>query len=150
MPAPLNDEAGWLSRYAPIAAGLLIGTAAKYGLTINEGRKLTWRAFIADMLLLGVIGLLALSVSDWLGLQGNPRVFVASMAAVSSDRLLRIVKRSFEQAVQVQAERVAGAAGSTGNEPLKELGTKLAGLASKYPDLTMMQLLERLKSEPYP
>ena len=95
----MADPVGWgpalTARYGPTIAGLIIGTAAKYGLTLTEGRKLTWRGVIADMLLLGMLGLIAIAITDWFSLTGNARVLAGALAAVSSDRLVRLARDRF-------------------------------------------------------
>ena len=95
----MADPVGWGSalttRYGPTMAGLIIGTAAKYGLTLTEGRKLTWRGVIADLLLLGMLGLIAIAITEWFALTGNARVLAGALAAVSSDRLVRLARDRF-------------------------------------------------------
>lgn len=97
----MADPVAWgqiaLAKYGPTAAGLLIGTAAKYGLTLTEGRRLTWVGALSDVLLLGMLGFLAVVVSDAFALTGNARVLAGALAAVSSDRLVRLVRDRFLQ-----------------------------------------------------
>lgn len=96
--------------YGPTSAGLAIGTAAKYGLTINEGRPLSWRGVLADLLLLGMLGLLAIAIADWLALTGNARVLAGALAAVSSDRLVRLARDRFMRRVEVETSALGDAA----------------------------------------
>ncbi|WP_404713209.1 hypothetical protein [Sphingomonas sp. MMS24-J13] len=93
-------------RYAPVIAGLAIGTAAKYGLTLGEGRRLTWRGVVADLLLLGMLGLLSVVVCDRFGLTGDVKAFASALAAVSSDRLLRLIRKRFETIADQQLEQL--------------------------------------------
>ena len=86
------------ARYGAVAIGLAIGTAARYGLALGDGKRLTWRGILADLLLLGILGLLAVIASDWAGLTGNAKVLAGALAAVSSDRLVRLVRDRFEKA----------------------------------------------------
>lgn len=88
------------SKYGPIGAGLLIGTAAKYGLTLSESQPITLRAVLADLLMQGVLGLIAIAVSDVLGLTGNARVFVGALAALNSARLVTWVRDNFFKRAQ--------------------------------------------------
>ena len=92
------DEA--VSRYGPIIAGLLFGTSAKYGLSMMDGGKVTWRGLVIDVSLQGVLGMIAVMISDTAGLAGNPRVFVGAMVALNSDRIVRKVRDTFFDKVQ--------------------------------------------------
>lgn len=93
-----------VTRYGAVAVGLLIGTAAKYGVAINDGEPFRWRIFIADTLMLGMLGLLAVIAGDVLSLTNqNARVFVGALAALLSARLIRIVR---DKALK-RAERIA-------------------------------------------
>ena len=100
-------------RYGAIAAGLLIGTAARYGLVLNEGRPITWRGVLADFLLLAIVGLLSTVVSDRIGLHGNERAFGAALAAISSDRLIKLIRARFEQVAEDKAGAMAKAASAS-------------------------------------
>lgn len=100
MADPAGLIEGWIGRNSAIIVGLTIGTAAKYGLTLTEGRKLSWRGVIADLLLLGMLGLLAVTVADWCSLTGNARVLVGALSAVSSDRLIRLARDRFMKRVE--------------------------------------------------
>jgi hypothetical protein len=115
----VNDFHDAWARYGPTAIGLSIGTAAKYGLSINDGKPVTWRVIAADVLLLGLLGLIAVIVSGWLGLTGNAKVLAGAMTAVSSDRLVRLVRRKFEQRVATEIDQLptAGLARLIGGEP---------------------------------
>lgn len=96
------------ARYGAIGAGLLIGTAAKYGLTLSEGRPLSWRGVVADLLLLCMLGLLAITIADWLALRGDARVLTGALAAVSSDRLVRLARDRFMRRIESGADHLAG------------------------------------------
>ncbi|WP_298690189.1 hypothetical protein [uncultured Sphingomonas sp.] len=111
-----NDAA---ARYGPILIGLGIGTAAKQGLALNDGKAFTWRAFIADILLLGFLGVVAVSVADQFHLTGNAKVLMGAMTAVSSDRLVRAVRKKFEQRVASEIDQLPTArlARLIGGEP---------------------------------
>ncbi len=105
----MTDPVTWAgtagAKYGPTIAGLAIGTAAKYGLAINEGRPLTWRGVLADLLLLGILGLIAVAISEFAAhLTHTPvgtdfRVLIGSLAAVSSDRLVRLARDRFVERV---------------------------------------------------
>lgn len=102
----MADALSWTNeaaaKYGPIAAGLLIGTAAKYGLTLSEGQPITLRGVLADMLMQGALGLIAIAASDVLGLTGNARVFVGALAALNSARLVTWARDTFFKRVQQQ------------------------------------------------
>ena len=100
----LNDA---VARYGAVASGLAIGTAAKYGLTLSEGKPLTWRGAVADALLLGMLGLVAVVVCDRMGLHGDVKAFASALAAVSSDRLIRLIRSRFEDVAQAKLDQLA-------------------------------------------
>jgi predicted alpha/beta hydrolase len=99
----LSDAA---ARYGAVALGLLIGTAAKYGVAINEGQTPTWRTLIADCLMLGMLGLIAVVAGDLFALTNqNARVFVGALAALLSARLIKMVRdKAFHRAEQVTTD----------------------------------------------
>lgn len=101
-----------LGKYGLTGVGLIIGTAAKYGLTLQEGQRLTWRGLIADALQLGMVGLISVGIADWASLTGDARVFSGALAAVSSDRLIRLAREQFMQRMGV-AEMMRGAPDGT-------------------------------------
>jgi len=109
MADPVGALSDWIARNAPIIVGLGIGTAAKYGLTLSEGRKLNLRSILADMLLLGMLGLLAVTIADWCNLTGNARVLVGALSAVSSDRLVRLARDRFVKKVESDLGAAIGA-----------------------------------------
>lgn len=95
-----------ISKYGAIFGGLAIGTAAKYGLLLTDGKRLTLRGALADMLLLGMLGLLAVLISDAMHLTGNARVLCGALAAVSSDRLVRLARDRFMKSAEGQMSRL--------------------------------------------
>lgn len=100
-------------RYGAIVVGLAIGTAAKYGLQLSDGKRLTLGGVVIDALLLGMLGLLAITVADWFDLRGNPRVMCGALAAVSSDRLIRLVRQKFISVAEAKLDQVTRAAIAT-------------------------------------
>ena len=113
----MSDPVGWLgeagAKYGPTGVGLLIGTAAKYGLTLSEGKQVTWGGLIADLLLLGMLGLIAILIADYFDLTGNARVLAGALAAVSSDRLVRLARDRFMRRVEDELETTAKASPAT-------------------------------------
>jgi hypothetical protein len=95
-----------MNRYGATVVGLALGTAAKNGLALNEGRPITWRSLLADTLQMGFLCLIAVSVSDYLGLTGNAKVLAGAMAAVSSDRLIVAVRRKFEERFAAELDQL--------------------------------------------
>jgi NhaP-type Na+/H+ or K+/H+ antiporter len=82
-----------VARYGAIAVGLTVGTAARYGLAITDGKPLTWKGVLADMLLLGLVALMAVLVSDRLGLSGDTQAFAAALLSLSSDRMIKLLRQ---------------------------------------------------------
>lgn len=151
MADPVEALAAVASKYGPTAIGLTIGTAAKYGLTLTEGRKLTWRGVIADMLLLGMLGLIAILIADWFNLAGNARVLAGALAAVSSDRLVRLVREGFmrrvslgiDEALTPSSPAVASVPAGTRGSP----ATSTTSMASRSGDPRTMPI-EQLGDRP--
>lgn len=106
-PAPLGrGMEDLIARYGAIVIGLTIGTAAKYGLLLSDGKRPTLGNLLIDALLLGMLGSLAIAVSDWLHLTGNAKVLCGALVAVSSDRLIRLVRDRFLKAADGQMSRL--------------------------------------------
>lgn len=93
-----------VQRYEAVVLGIAIGTAAKYGMTLSEGRSVTWRGVIADILLMGFVALMALVATDRLGLTGNSATLCAALFAISSDRVVRLVRERFMRRVEASME----------------------------------------------
>ena len=113
MSGPVAGLQDWIVRNGAILAGLGIGTAAKYGLTLTEGRKVSWRGIAADLLLLGMLGLLAIIIADACQLTGNTRVLAGALSAVSSDRLIRLARDRFLRKIESDFGTSVGASRST-------------------------------------
>lgn len=107
---PLVEAA--FAKYGAIGIGLVVGTGAKYGLTLAEGRKITFRLILIDGLLIGMVALIASTVCERLHIEGNTAAMVASLFAVSSDRVLRMIRERFLRRVdaelQIDLARVKG------------------------------------------
>lgn len=95
-----------VTKYGAIVGGLAIGTAAKYGLALTDGKRLTLKGAVADLLLLGMLGLMAVLFSEALHLTGNAKVLVGALAAVSSDRLIRLARDRFLKAADGQMSKL--------------------------------------------
>lgn len=95
------------AKYGAIAVGLAVGTGAKYGLTLVEGRKITLRLIIIDALLIGMVALLAATACEKLHIDGNAAAMVSALFAVSSDRVLRMLRERFLRRVDVELRALA-------------------------------------------
>jgi hypothetical protein len=111
VPEPLSTLGALGAKYGTTAIGLVLGTAAKYGLTLTEGKRLTWKGVAADLLLLGILGFIAIFIGDIAGrifgmtVSGDVRVLTGSLAAVSSDRLVRLVREYFLKRTESELAR---------------------------------------------
>lgn len=83
------------AKYGTIIAGWAIGTAAKYGLTLGEGRKITPRMILIDLLLMGLVVLLARWIIERLGLNAGDAATIAALIGLSSERIIRLVRQWF-------------------------------------------------------
>jgi len=86
---------GFCAKYGAITVGIFFGTSAKYALALAEGRRLTLRMLAVDILLIGMIALLASNVVTRLGASGDTAATIAALFAVSSDRVIRLVRERF-------------------------------------------------------
>lgn len=98
------------AKYGPVGVGLAIGTAAKYGIALKEGRRPTFRELLADLLLQGVLALIAVMISEQLSLSGNSQAFVAALVALNSHRLVKLARDVFFRKVEAE---LAGGGDST-------------------------------------
>ncbi|WP_380873586.1 hypothetical protein [Sphingomonas sp. DBB INV C78] len=97
----------WIAKYGAILLGVVIGTSAKYGLTLVEGRKVTTRMIVADALLIGMVVLVARTVVVRLGLSDADAAMIAALFAVSSDRVIRLIRERFLRRVDAEARSIA-------------------------------------------
>lgn len=93
------------AKYGPLLLGLLFGTTAKYALTLAEGRRVTTRMLMIDALLVGMVAIVASNVVERLGASGNSAAMVAALFAVSSDRVIRVIRERFLQRVDAELRR---------------------------------------------
>lgn len=100
-----------VSRYGAVAVGLAIGTAAKYGVALSDGTTVTWRGLLADVLMLGFLGVIAVLAADLLALQSlNAKVFVGAVAALLSARLITLVRDRMLSRAAAEIDRLVGVA----------------------------------------
>lgn len=95
---------GMLAKYGAILLGVSIGTAAKYGLTLGEGRPVTWREVLSDMLLVPMICLIAAFGATKFGADVTTVAVIAAFLAVSSDRGIRLLRERFIQRMSAEVD----------------------------------------------
>lgn len=91
-----------IAKYGAIVMGWAIGTAAKYGLMLGEGRKISLKTLVIDLLLMGMVVLLARWVIARLGLNPSDAATCAALIGLSSDRLIRMVRVWFLKRVDAE------------------------------------------------
>lgn len=105
-----------VQRYGAVVLGVAIGTAAKYGMSLSEGQEVSWRGVLVDVLLMGFVALMALVATDRLGLVGNSATLCAALFAISSDRVVRLVRERFLRKVaQFERDELAQKTGELRN-----------------------------------
>lgn len=93
---------GIVAKYGAVVLGVGAGTAAKYKLSISDGRNLTWGEVASDLLLVPMVILIAAYVGAKLGAEPHLQAVLAAFLAVSSDRLIRLLRERFIQKVDQQ------------------------------------------------
>lgn len=94
-----------IAKYGWIAAGILFGFAAKYGLLMKRGKKITLRMVAADTLLVGMVSLIAFNLVARMGVEGEIAALIASLVAVGADRAVRLMTDRFWAQVDAALER---------------------------------------------
>lgn len=98
-----------IAKYGAVVMGWLIGTAAKYGLMLGEGRKITLKVLLIDLLLMGMVVLIARWVIARLGLNPSDAATCAALIGLASDRIIRMVRVWFLKRVDAELrEHVKG------------------------------------------
>lgn len=95
---------GVIAKYGAVVLGVGAGTAAKYKLSISDGRNLTWGEVASDLLLVPMVILIAAYVGAKLGAEPHLQAVLAAFLAVSSDRLIRLLRERFIQKVDQQTQ----------------------------------------------
>ena len=103
--ARVNGFEAVIAKYGTIGVGWLIGTAAKYGLTLSEGRKITWKMVLIDLLLMGLVVLLSRWVIERLGLNPGDAATIAALIGLSSERIIRLVRQWFLKRADIYLEQ---------------------------------------------
>ncbi len=65
-----------LARNGPVGFGLGVGTLAKQGLVLSDGGSISWKSLLADVLLPGMLGVIAVYVADYFHLTGDASVLM--------------------------------------------------------------------------
>jgi hypothetical protein len=133
---------GLIAKYGPLVGGWMIGTGAKYGLVISEGRKVTGRMIVADLLLMGLVVLLSRWLVEWLNLNPAGAATIAAMIGIQSEPLIRMVRIKFLKRVEQELDehvtgrvrQVAGIEQSARN--LKEEGVNAPSTAAKMAEIS--------------
>lgn len=103
--------AGWLSAaltqllvsYGPIAIGVMLGIAGRYGQTLHEADRLQGQSLRADVLQFGFLSLIATSMSDAAHLEGTARVMAAALCGAAGERLYRTYLSRFFKRTEADA-----------------------------------------------
>lgn len=93
-----------IAKYGTLVGGWFIGTAAKYGLVIGEGRKVTKRMIMADILLMGLVVLLCRWLVLWMGLDPSGAATIAALVGLQSEPIIRLVRIKFLKRVEAELE----------------------------------------------
>jgi hypothetical protein len=90
---------GLIAKYGAVVLGVGVGTAAKYKLTLGDGKKVTPGEVASDLLLVPMVILIAAYAGQKLGAEPHLQAVMAAFLAVSSDRLIRLLRDRFVQRV---------------------------------------------------
>lgn len=101
--SPLGEAL--IAKYGTLVGGWFIGTAAKYGLAIGEGRKVTRRMIMADILLMGLVVLLCRWLVQWIGLDPAGAATIAALVGLQSEPIIRLVRIKFLKRVELELEQ---------------------------------------------
>lgn len=94
----------FVAKYGGIAFGIAVGTTAKWALVMAEGRSLTWRMVAIDFLLAPMVALLTVYLTAKLGMDPQGGAMLGALLAVTSDRVVRLVRVRFLQKVDQEFE----------------------------------------------
>jgi len=95
---------GLVVKYGAVLLGVSIGTAAKYGLTMGEGRKVTTGELVSDLLLVPLVCLVAAFIGIKFGADPMTMAMISAFCAVSSDRLIRLMRERFMERVATEID----------------------------------------------
>jgi hypothetical protein len=106
---PVGPQDPQVQHWTAIGGGLLIGLGAKYAIQLQDRTAISWRDIVIDAMLLAANALMASLLLTRLGWHGQEAMAVAALFGASSDRIVRVVRKKFEERVNVAAEHVAAA-----------------------------------------
>jgi len=94
----------FVSKYGAVFMGIGVGTTAKWALVLAEGRNLTWRMVTIDFLLAPMVALLTVYLSVRVGMDPQTGAMLGALFAVTSDRVVRLVRVRFLQKVDEELQ----------------------------------------------
>lgn len=95
-----------IAKYGAVLLGVSIGTAAKYSLSMGEGRKITAAEVVSDLLLAPMMVLISATIGARLGADPMTMTTVAAFVAVSSDRFIRMLRDKFMQRAAAEIDLI--------------------------------------------
>lgn len=84
-----------VAKYGWIAVGLTFGLAAKYALMIKKGIRIKPVLFLADLLLLPMVALIAYWIVNQAGVHGEAAALFTAAATVGADRVVKLYTDRF-------------------------------------------------------
>ncbi|WP_181008613.1 hypothetical protein [Sphingomonas montanisoli] len=96
-----------MAKYGWIWIGLTFGLAAKYALLIKRGIRIRPALVLADVLLLPLVALIAYTMVNKLGADGETAALVTALATVGADRLVKLYMERFVQRVDIELRSMA-------------------------------------------
>jgi hypothetical protein len=94
----------FVGKHGFLAFGITAGTVAKWALVLAEGRNLTWRMVLIDILLAPLVVLITLFLSIRFGIDPYSGALLAALLALASDRFVRLVRVRFLQKMDVELQ----------------------------------------------
>jgi len=138
----------FVSKYGAVFMGIGVGTTAKWALVLAEGRNLTWRMVTIDFLLAPMVALLTVYLSVRVGMDPHTGAMLGALFAVTSDRVVRLVRVRFLQKVDDELQAyVAHQRGLIREEVQQEISSREIisdVLSGKAPDHYKSQKTRKL------
>lgn len=97
----------FVDKYGAITLGIGVGTAAKWALVLAEGKRLTGRMLAIDFLIGPMVALVACNVASRFGADAQAAAMVGALFALTSDRVIRLVRVRFMQKVDAELRAIA-------------------------------------------
>lgn len=99
------------SKYGPTAFGVVLGFLARYAELIDQGRDVTRRVIITDLLIFGMVTSLATAIADLAHMPAIVATPFGAMAGFSGLQLCRLASRRFFANASAAIDRVLPKAG---------------------------------------